>query len=82
MIVLGIETSCDDTCIAIYDSKKGLLINKIYNQNKLHAMYGGIVPEIASREHMKNMVILIDEILKKKISLKKLILLHILQVLV
>ncbi|QCI20805.1 tRNA (adenosine(37)-N6)-threonylcarbamoyltransferase complex transferase subunit TsaD [Buchnera aphidicola (Hyperomyzus lactucae)] len=66
MKVLGIETSCDDTGIAIYDSEEGLLINEIYNQKKLHNMYGGIIPELASREHMKAMIFLLKKIFYKK----------------
>jgi N6-L-threonylcarbamoyladenine synthase len=66
MKVLGIETSFDDTCIAIYDSEEGLLINKIYNQKKLHNIYGGIIPELASREHMKAMIFLLKKIFDKK----------------
>ncbi|MDE5285333.1 MAG: tRNA (adenosine(37)-N6)-threonylcarbamoyltransferase complex transferase subunit TsaD, partial [Buchnera aphidicola] len=53
MKILGIETSCDDTGLAIYDSNNGLLVNELYTQSKIHALYGGIVPELASREHMK-----------------------------
>lgn len=48
MRVLGIETSCDETGIAIYDDKAGLLANQLYSQIKLHADYGGVVPELAS----------------------------------
>ena len=54
MRVLGIETSCDETGIAIYDDEKGLLANQLYSQVKLHADYGGVVPELAEpgkREH-------------------------------
>ncbi len=53
MRVLGIETSCDETGIAIYDDKKGLLANQLYSQVKLHADYGGVVPELASRDHVR-----------------------------
>ncbi|WP_348769468.1 tRNA (adenosine(37)-N6)-threonylcarbamoyltransferase complex transferase subunit TsaD [Buchnera aphidicola] len=70
MKVLGIETSCDDTGIAIYDSIKGLLINELYDQKEIHAYYGGIVPELASREHSKKIIFLIDKIFKK-INIKK-----------
>lgn len=66
MKILGIETSCDDTGIALYDSDKGLLINKIYNQKKLHNIYGGIVPELASREHMKAIISLLKQTFRKK----------------
>ncbi|MCU4137149.1 tRNA (adenosine(37)-N6)-threonylcarbamoyltransferase complex transferase subunit TsaD [Buchnera aphidicola (Sitobion miscanthi)] len=66
MRILGIETSCDDTGIAIYDTKKGLLINEIYNQRKLNNTHGGIIPELASREHMTAMILLLNKIFKKQ----------------
>lgn len=53
MKVLGIETSCDETGVAIYDSERGLLSDQLYSQVKLHAQYGGVVPELASRDHIK-----------------------------
>ncbi|STI72355.1 O-sialoglycoprotein endopeptidase [Escherichia coli] len=56
MRVLGIETSCDETGIAIYDDEKGLLANQLYSQVKLHADYGGVVPELASRDHVRKTV--------------------------
>ncbi|QCI20218.1 tRNA (adenosine(37)-N6)-threonylcarbamoyltransferase complex transferase subunit TsaD [Buchnera aphidicola (Brachycaudus cardui)] len=62
MKVLGIETSCDDTGIAVYDSEKGLLINKIYHQKKLYNMYGGVIPELCSREHIRSITILLKKI--------------------
>ncbi|MDE5286066.1 MAG: tRNA (adenosine(37)-N6)-threonylcarbamoyltransferase complex transferase subunit TsaD, partial [Buchnera aphidicola] len=49
MKILGIETSCDDTGVAIYDSHDGLLINELHSQSKIHALHGGIIPELASR---------------------------------
>ena len=51
MITLGIETSCDETAIALYDSDKGIIGESIYSQMKMHAEYGGVVPELASRDH-------------------------------
>jgi len=66
MKILGIETSCDDTGVAIYDSEKGLLENEVYNQKKLHNIYGGIVPELASREHMKAIIFLLKKIFRNK----------------
>lgn len=60
MKVLGIETSCDETGIAIYDSEQGLLAHKLYSQVKLHADYGGVVPELASRDHVRKIVPLIQ----------------------
>ncbi|HDS9358194.1 TPA: tRNA (adenosine(37)-N6)-threonylcarbamoyltransferase complex transferase subunit TsaD [Enterobacter chengduensis] len=65
MRVLGIETSCDETGIAIFDDKKGLLANQLYSQVKLHADYGGVVPELASRDHVRKTVPLIQAALKE-----------------
>jgi N6-L-threonylcarbamoyladenine synthase len=65
MRVLGIETSCDETGIAIYDDEKGLLANQLYSQVKLHADYGGVVPELASRDHVRKAVPLIQAALKE-----------------
>lgn len=53
MKVLGIETSCDETGVAIYDEQQGLLSDQLYSQVALHASYGGVVPELASRDHIK-----------------------------
>ncbi|WP_350305381.1 tRNA (adenosine(37)-N6)-threonylcarbamoyltransferase complex transferase subunit TsaD [Photorhabdus viridis] len=64
MRVLGIETSCDETGIAIYDDQAGLLANQLYSQIKLHADYGGVVPELASRDHIRKTVPLIQAALK------------------
>lgn len=60
MRVLGIETSCDETGIAVYDDEAGLLANQLYSQVKLHADYGGVVPELASRDHVRKTVPLIQ----------------------
>lgn len=65
MRVLGIETSCDETGIAIYDDKQGLLANQLYSQIKVHADYGGVVPELASRDHIRKTVPLIQAALKE-----------------
>ena len=65
MKVLGIETSCDETGIAIYDDKQGLIANQLYSQIKLHADYGGVVPELASRDHIRKTVPLIQAALKE-----------------
>jgi len=65
MRVLGIETSCDETGIAIYDSEAGLLANQLYSQIALHADYGGVVPELASRDHIRKTVPLIQAALKE-----------------
>ncbi|OKP01483.1 tRNA (adenosine(37)-N6)-threonylcarbamoyltransferase complex transferase subunit TsaD [Xenorhabdus eapokensis] len=65
MRVLGIETSCDETGIAIYDDQTGLLANQLYSQVKLHADYGGVVPELASRDHIRKTVPLIQAALQE-----------------
>ncbi|EKA5634646.1 tRNA (adenosine(37)-N6)-threonylcarbamoyltransferase complex transferase subunit TsaD [Vibrio navarrensis] len=65
MRIIGIETSCDETGIAIYDDEKGLLAHQLYSQIKLHADYGGVVPELASRDHVKKTIPLIKEALKE-----------------
>ncbi len=61
MRVLGIETSCDETGIAVYDTERGLLAHRLYTQIDLHQAYGGVVPEIASREHVLKIVPLLRE---------------------
>ncbi len=61
MRVLGIETSCDETGVAIYDSEQGLLGDTLYSQVKMHAEYGGVVPELASRDHVRKLIPLIRE---------------------
>ncbi len=63
MTVLGIETSCDETGVAIYDSEKGLLADTLYSQVALHAEYGGVVPELASRDHIRKTLPLIRQAL-------------------
>lgn len=63
MLVLGIETSCDETGIALYDGEKGLLGHKLHSQIELHAEYGGVVPELASRDHVRKALPLIQALL-------------------
>ncbi|MFP3019147.1 MAG: tRNA (adenosine(37)-N6)-threonylcarbamoyltransferase complex transferase subunit TsaD [Arsenophonus sp.] len=65
MRVLGIETSCDETGVAIYDDQLGLLANQLYSQVKLHANYGGVVPELASRDHIRKIIPLIKASLEQ-----------------
>lgn len=65
MRILGIETSCDETGVAIYDDRQGLLADQLYSQVKLHADYGGVVPELASRDHVRKTVPLIQAALKQ-----------------
>ncbi len=64
MKILGIETSCDETGIALYDSNSGLLAHRLYSQVKLHAQYGGVVPELASRDHIRKAIPLVREVLQ------------------
>ncbi|KDE40653.1 TsaD/Kae1/Qri7 protein, required for threonylcarbamoyladenosine t(6)A37 formation in tRNA [Nitrincola lacisaponensis] len=63
MRVLGIETSCDETGVAIYDSEQGLLADALYSQVAMHTEYGGVVPELASRDHVRKLLPLIREVL-------------------
>jgi N6-L-threonylcarbamoyladenine synthase len=63
MRVLGIETSCDETAAAVYDGSGGLLAHRLFSQIDLHAKYGGVVPELASRDHVRKLVPLIEEVL-------------------
>ena len=63
MRVLGIETSCDETGVAIYDSERGLLADALFSQIALHREYGGVVPELASRDHVRKCLPLIREVL-------------------
>lgn len=63
MRVLGIETSCDETGIAIYDSDRGLIAHVIYSQTDIHLEWGGVVPELASRDHIRKTLPLIQEVL-------------------
>ena len=61
MRVLGIETSCDETGVAVYDTKQGIIGQNIYSQVDLHAKYGGVVPELASRDHIQKTLPLIHQ---------------------
>jgi tRNA N6-adenosine threonylcarbamoyltransferase len=63
MKVLGIETSCDETGVALYDTERGLLSDCLYSQVEVHAEYGGVVPELASRDHVRKTLPLIQEVL-------------------
>lgn len=65
MRVLGIETSCDETGVAVYDSEQGLLGDAVYSQIELHAQYGGVVPELASRDHIRKLIPLIKTVLSE-----------------
>ena len=61
MRVLGIETSCDETAAAVYDGQAGLLAHELYSQVALHATYGGVVPELASRDHLRKLLPLLEK---------------------
>ena len=65
MLVLGIETSCDETGLALFDSEAGLLADVLHSQVELHAQYGGVVPELASRDHVRKIVPLCREVLAR-----------------
>ncbi|MEZ5528788.1 MAG: tRNA (adenosine(37)-N6)-threonylcarbamoyltransferase complex transferase subunit TsaD [Porticoccaceae bacterium] len=65
MRVLGIETSCDETGVAVYDSERGLLAHTLYSQVAVHAEYGGVVPELASRDHVRKLLPLIREVMAR-----------------
>ena len=62
--VLGIETSCDDTGVAIYDADQGLLAHQRYSQTNIHQLYGGVVPELASRDHLQKLLPLIQSVIQ------------------
>ena len=64
-LILGIETSCDETATALYDSEKGLIAHKVFSQIELHRDYGGVVPELASRDHISKLLPMIDHLLKE-----------------
>ena len=66
MKVLGIETSCDDTSVALYDTERGVLENLVSSQVDLHDHFGGVVPELASRAHLVNLLPLVDLLLKRQ----------------
>jgi len=63
--VLGIETSCDETGVALYDVRRGLLAHTLYSQIRMHADYGGVVPELASRDHVRKLLPLVRETLRQ-----------------
>jgi N6-L-threonylcarbamoyladenine synthase len=65
MLVLGIESSCDETGLALYDSERGLLAHAVHTQVAMHEAYGGVVPELASRDHIRRLVPLLRTVLDK-----------------
>ena len=66
MIVLGIESSCDETGLALFDSEKGMIGHIVNSQHDIHGKYGGVVPELASRDHVLKLVPLLDQLLSQK----------------
>ena len=62
MRVLGIETSCDETGVALYDTDRGIIAEALYSQVAVHAEYGGVVPELASRDHIRKLVPLMQQL--------------------
>ena len=66
MIVLGIESSCDETGLALFDSEKGMIGHIVNSQHDIHGKYGGVVPELASRDHVLKLVPLLDQLLNQK----------------
>ena len=63
MLVLGIETSCDETGLAVYDTVRGLLAHALHSQVAMHGAYGGVVPELASRDHVRRVIPLAQRVL-------------------
>jgi len=65
LLILGIETSCDETGVALYDTAAGLLADALHSQVELHALYGGVVPELASRDHVRRLLPLVTTALER-----------------
>lgn len=65
MLILGLETSCDETGVALFDTERGLIGETLHSQVDLHAVYGGVVPEIASRDHLRRLLPLIQQVLSE-----------------
>ncbi|HEX8885502.1 MAG TPA: tRNA (adenosine(37)-N6)-threonylcarbamoyltransferase complex transferase subunit TsaD, partial [Noviherbaspirillum sp.] len=63
MIVLGVESSCDETGLALYDTQRGLLSHALHSQVAMHEQYGGVVPELASRDHIRRALPLLEQVL-------------------
>ena len=63
MLVLGFESSCDETGVALYDTEQGLLAHALHSQIAMHAAYGGVVPELASRDHIRRALPLTQQVL-------------------
>ena len=71
MIVLGIESSCDETGVALFDSDRGLLAHAVHTQVAMHEAYGGVVPELASRDHIRRLIPLLDRVLTESGTCKQ-----------
>ena len=65
MLVLGLESSCDETGVALIDDQKGLLAHAVHTQIDMHKLYGGVVPELASRDHIRRVIPLIEQVLEE-----------------
>jgi N6-L-threonylcarbamoyladenine synthase len=65
MIVLGVESSCDETGLALYDEQRGLLAHALHSQVAMHEEYGGVVPELASRDHIRRAIPLLEQVLRQ-----------------
>lgn len=65
MIILGVESSCDETGLALYDTERGLLSHALHSQVAMHAEYGGVVPELASRDHVRRAIPLLEQVLRE-----------------
>jgi len=65
MLILGLETSCDETGVALYDTERGLLADALFSQVDIHVEYGGVVPELASRDHIRKTLPLVEQVLAK-----------------
>src|ERR1043165_3268539 len=65
MIVLGVDSSCDETGPGLYDTERGLLSHALYSQVAMHEEYGGVVPELASRDHIRRAIPLLEQALEK-----------------
>ena len=63
MLILGIETSCDETGVALFDTERGLLAHALFSQIDIHVEYGGVVPELASRDHVRKTLPLLEQVL-------------------
>ena len=65
MLILGLETSCDETGVALYDTQRGLLAHALFSQIDIHVEYGGVVPELASRDHVRKTLPLVEEVIRE-----------------